>query len=64
MMAELATNAGRVLIYEHLLMRDMDPDNTGGSGPVRNITKKPRHKPEDDASNPTCIIFEPRVGPA
>ena len=62
MLFELSVNSGRVLTNSQLLQRVWGPDKTGGSGPVRNIIKRLRLKLGDDASNPTYIINEPRVG--
>ena len=62
MLAELSAGADRVLTNVQLLQRVWGLDKTGGSGPVRNIIKRLRGKLGDDASNPTYIFNEPRVG--
>ena len=62
MLVELSVSLGRVLTNSQLLQRVWGPDKTGGSGPVRNIIKRLRLKLGDEASNPTYIINEPRVG--
>ncbi len=62
MLVELSVNADRVLTNFQLLQRVWGLDKTGGSGPVRNIIGRLRHKLGDDASNPTYIFNEPRVG--
>ncbi len=62
MLVELSVNADRVLTNFQLLQRVWGLDKTGGSGPVRNIVGRLRRKLGDDASNPTYILNEPRVG--
>ena len=62
MPAELSASADRVLTNVQLPQRVWGLDKTGGSGPVRNIIKRLRQKLRDDASNPTYIFNEPRVG--
>ena len=61
MLTVLSVSQGRALTNHQLLQRVWGPDETGYSGPVRNIIKRLRRKLEDDASNPTYIINEPRV---
>ena len=62
LLAELAANAGRVLTYERLLERVWAGKGSGSLGPMRNIVNKLRAKLGDDASNPTYIFTESRVG--
>ena len=58
----LSTNAGRVVTYENLLRSVWRSRSSGDVRPVRAFVKKLRHKLGDDASNPTYIFTEPRVG--
>ena len=62
MLAELASNAGRVLTYEHLLQRVWGPDNNGDLRPMRTVVNGLRRKLGDNADNPRYIFTEPRVG--
>ena len=62
MLTELSASAGRVLAYEHLLDRVWGERGTGDLRPMRTIVRKLRRKLGDDASNPTYIFTEPRVG--
>ena len=59
---ELSVNAGRVLTLEVLLKRAWGPTKTGAPWLVREVVKKIRQKLRDNASNPTYIFTEPRVG--
>ena len=59
---ELSVAAGRVVTNGQLLQRVWGLDKSGGSGPVRNIIKRLRRKLKDDATNPTYIFNDPRVG--
>ena len=58
----LSTNAGRVVTYEKLLRSVWRSRSSGDARPVRAFVKKLRRKLGDDASNPTYIFTEPRVG--
>lgn len=62
LLAELATNAGRILTHEHLLRevwgRHTQPDLRGLRAFVKNI----RRKLGDDARTPKYIFTESRVG--
>ncbi len=62
MLAELSTNAGRVLTYQHLLDRVWGERGGDDLRPMRTIVRKLRQKLGDDAGNPTYIFTEPRVG--
>ena len=62
LLAELAASAGRVLTYERLMERVWGGKGSGGLNPMRNIVNKLRAKLGDDASSPTYIFTEPRVG--
>ncbi len=58
----LSTNAGRVVTYENLLRSVWRSRSSGDARLVRAFVKKLRRKLGDDASNPTYIFTEPRVG--
>ncbi len=60
-LAELSTNGGWVLTYEHLLQRVWGERSSGDVRPMRTIVSRLRHKLGDD-DNPTFIFTEPRVG--
>ena len=62
LLAELSSNGGRVLTYEHLLERVWGEKSGGDVRPMRTIVNKLRRKLGDDAGNPTFIFTEPRVG--
>ena len=61
-LAELASNAGRVLTYEHLLRRVWRLDGDADIRPMRTAISSLRRKLDDDAENPTYIFTELRVG--
>ena len=61
-LAELSTNAGRVLTYDRLLQRVWGLRGSGDSRRVRTAAKQLRRKLGDDANNPTYILNEPRIG--
>ena len=61
-LAELAANAGRLVVHGDILRRVWGQAHSGGTGPVRNVVKNLRRKLGDGADNPTYIINEPRVG--
>ena len=54
--------AGRVLTYRHLLYSVWGGRNSGDVRPIRTAVKDLRRKLRDDASNPSFIFAEPRVG--
>ena len=58
----LSVNAGRVLTHDELLERVWGMDHRGGMSAVRSSVKRLRGKLGNDASNPTFIFTEPRVG--
>ena len=62
MLAELSSNAGRVMTHEQLLRRVWGVETPSGSGPVRTIVMRLRQKLDDDADDPTYIFTERRVG--
>ena len=59
---ELSINAGRVLTHDQLMRRGWGPDYPDDSRLLRSFLKKLRRKLGDDASSPTYIFTEPRVG--
>ena len=61
-LAELASNAGRVLTYEHLLRRVWRLEGDADVRPMRTAVSSLRRKLGDDAENPTYIFTELRVG--
>ena len=62
MLAELASNGGRVLTYGHLLRRLWGIRNDSDLRPMRTVIKSLRSKLGDDSKNPTYIFTEPRGG--
>ena len=62
LLAELSAAAGEVITYRQLLRRVWKLPDDGDVRPVRTIVKKLRHKLGDDASTPSYIFNEPRVG--
>ena len=62
LLVELAANAGRVMTHDQLLDRVWGTGRSGGSAPVRNIVARLRRKLKDDATAPTYIFSESRVG--
>ena len=63
-LAELASHAGRVLTYQHLLRRvwRLDPDTDTDLRPMRTAISSLRRKLGDDAKNPAYIFTQRRVG--
>ncbi|MXZ88796.1 MAG: response regulator transcription factor [Dehalococcoidia bacterium] len=61
-LAELSANAGRVSTYEQLLRRVWDLDGDGDVGPIRTVIHALRTRLGDNASDPTYIFTQPRVG--
>ena len=59
---ELSVNDGRVLTHDQLLRRVWGLTNSGDKRVLRTLVKKLRRKLDDDASNPTYIFAEPRIG--
>ena len=59
---ELSVNAGGVITHDQLLRRVWGPTNSGDVRVIRTLVKTLRRKLDDDASNPTYIFAEPRVG--
>ena len=62
LLQRLSTAAGRVLTHDQLLQSVWSTDHTGEPWLVRNIVKRLRSKLGDDASDPTYLFTEPRVG--
>ena len=61
-LAELSTNAGRVVTYERLLERVWEAEAGADLRPMRTVISTLRRNMGDDADNPTYIFTEPRVG--
>ena len=61
-LAELASNAGRVLTYEHLLRRVWRVEGDADLRPMRTAISSLRRKLGDDAEDPTYIFTQLRVG--
>ncbi len=61
-LAELSTNAGRVLTYETLLRRVWGLDAGADIRPMRTAINSIRRKLGDAAENPTYVFTELRVG--
>ena len=61
-LAELASNAGRVLTYEHLLRRVWRLEGDADVRPMRTAVSSLRRKLGDNAENPTYVFTELRVG--
>ena len=61
-LVELATNAGRVLTYEHLLRRVWRLEPDADIRPMRTAIKSLRRKLGDDFKDPTYIFTQLRVG--
>ena len=59
---ELSVNAGRVLTHAQLLRRVWGLTSSGDVRVLRTLVRRLRRKLGDDASNPTYIFAEPRVG--
>ncbi|MYC07793.1 MAG: response regulator [Chloroflexi bacterium] len=62
LLAELAANAGRVVTYEHLLVRVWDRKDGSDVRPMRTLVSRLRRQLGDDADRPTYVFTEPRVG--
>ena len=61
-LAELSTNAGRVLTYETLLRRVWGLDADADIRPMRTTISSIRRKLGDNAEDPKYILTELRVG--
>ena len=59
---ELSVNAGRVLTHDQLLRRVWGQTNPGDVRVIRTLVRRLRLKLNDDASSPTYIFAERRVG--
>ena len=59
---ELSVNAGWVLNYDQLLRRVWGLTNSGDVRVIRTLVRRLRRKLDDDASSPTYIFAERRVG--
>ena len=61
-LAELSTQAGRVVSHDYLLRRIWGVSVGGDARLVRAVVKRLRRKLDDDANDPTFIFTEPRGG--
>ena len=61
-LAELASNTGRVLTYEHLMGRVWRVEGDADLRPMRTVISSLRRKLCDDAKEPTYISTQFRVG--
>ena len=61
-LVELASNAGRVVTYEHLLRHVWGGVGNGDVRPIRTVVSRVRRQLGDDPNSPTYIFTEPRVG--
>ena len=59
---ELSVNGGRVLTHDQLLREVWGLTNAGDVRVIRSLVRRLRRKLGDDASSPTYIFAEPRVG--
>ena len=62
LLCELSVKGGRVLTYDQLLRRVWGRTNSGDVRVIRTLVRQLRHKLDDDASSPTYIFTEFRVG--
>ena len=62
LLSELAARGGRVVTHEDLLRRVWRSRNKGDTRVVHAFVKRLRRKLGDDASSPSYIFSEPRVG--
>ena len=62
LLVELSINAGRILTYNYLLERIWLAWGSTDNRRLRSAVKNIRRKLHDEASNPTYIFNEPRVG--
>ena len=62
LLAHLSASAGRTLTYDHLMQHVWGLEGALDLRPLRTAVKTLRSKLGDDASNPTYIFTEPRVG--
>ena len=61
-LVELASNAGRVLTYEHLLRRVWKLEADADLRPMRTVIRSLRRKLGDDFKDPTYLFTQLRVG--
>ncbi|MXZ03010.1 MAG: response regulator [Chloroflexi bacterium] len=62
LLVELSANAGRVVKHGDLLHRVWNPKKPGNIHALRSQLRRLRRKLGDDASDPTYIFVQPRVG--
>lgn len=61
-LSELAARAGQVVTYDLLQERVWGPNHGTDLRPLRTIVKTLRNRLRDDASHPSFIFTEPRIG--
>lgn len=59
---ELSINAGVIVTHDELSQRVWRKRSSGDTGTIRSAMKSLRQKPGDNASNPSYIFNEPRIG--
>ena len=62
LLAELATNAGRVMVQDELLVRVWGPEYSGASALLQTAIRRLRRKIEDDPSSPLYVLTRRGVG--
>ncbi len=62
LLAELARNAGKVMLHEELLARVWGPDYRGETEYLRAYIRYLRRKLEDDPAHPRYILSRPGIG--
>jgi two-component system, OmpR family, alkaline phosphatase synthesis response regulator PhoP len=62
LLAELATNAGRVMVQDELLVRVWGPEYRGASALLQTAIRRLRRKIEDDPSSPLYVLTTRGVG--
>jgi len=62
LLAELATNAGRVMVQDELLVRVWGPEYSGASALLQTAIRRLRRKIENDPSSPLYVLTRRGVG--
>ena len=62
LLAELATNAGRVMVQDELLVRVWGPEYSGASALLQTAIRRLRRKIEDDPAAPKYVLTKRGVG--
>lgn len=61
-LAELATNAGRIVTTKQLVQRVWGPQYVDATDYVKGVIRRLRVKLEDDPAHPCCLLTEPYLG--